>query len=310
MKKFLLHLLGFAILVYGIAAVVDGVITHQLRKLNSSPFANWNDLYKGDIRCDVLIMGSSRAYVQFNPRILDSCLQMNCYNLGSNGRPADAQILKYEVFRHEGNAKPKWIVYELYAGTLDTSNGYDRIQYVPYLRHPYLWRKTRKMEHFNWADGWIPCYRFLKYKEDIKAILKKESYYTRPENTLYKGFQDFDKKWDGSAYSALDSIEYQNNPRTLQQFEEFLEQCRKEQVRVVLVKAPYYAGATSKIKDREGMERLFNNIAERHRVPLLDYTYDPICNDTNCFYNATHLNRKGSTIFSEMLAHDLDSIMR
>lgn len=310
MKKFLLHITLFALLLYVLAFAADCYISKQLQALQSSPFANWNDLYQGNIQSDVLIMGSSRAFVQFNTRIIDSCLQVNSYNLGANGRPADAQILKYNIYRQQGNAKPKVILYEIYPGTLDTSNGYERIQYIPYLKRPSLWLKTRKLEHFNWADCFIPCYRFLKYKEDIKHILKKDSYYTRAQNKLYKGYQDFDKKWDGKAYANLDSIEYPQNANTQKLFEDFLTQCKREGINVVLVKAPFYIGATHKIKDLEKINLRYEDIARRHSLIMLDYTYDSLCYDTTKFYNATHLNRAGATRFSEKLSADLQPIIK
>lgn len=290
---------------WALAFIADVIITRQLQQLESSPFANWNDIYKGDIDCDLLIMGSSRAFVQFNPKILDSCLNVRSYNLGANGRPADAQILKYNIYREQGNAKPKVILYEIYPGTLDTSNGYERIQYLPHLKHPSLWWKTRQLEHFSWADCFVPCYRFLKYKEDIRHILQKDSYYTRPENKSYKGFQDFDKKWDGSAYAKIDSIDYQRNEQVQLLFEDFLDRCRQEQIKVILVKAPYYIGATEKIRDLEGFNVLYEDIARRHQLALLDYTYDTLCYDTTQFYNATHLNRTGATRFSQKLSENL-----
>lgn len=100
------------------------------------------------------------------------------------------------------------------------------------------------MEHFSWADCFIPCFRFLNYKEDIKHILRKDSYYTRPENNAYKGFQDFDKKWDGRAYASIDSIDYKEDKQIKESFEHFLTQCKEENIQVILVKAPYYIGAT------------------------------------------------------------------
>lgn len=305
MKKFLLHLLMFSIILYAISFIADCTISHQLRKLKSSPFANWNDIYRGEIKSDVLILGSSRAFVQFNPRIIDSCLNVNSYNLGSNGRPADAQLLKYEIYRQQGNAKPNTILYEIYPGTLDTSNGYERIQYIPHLKRPSLWQKTRKMEHFSWADCFIPCFRFLNYKEDIKHILRKDSYYTRPENNAYKGFQDFDKKWDGRAYASIDSIDYKEDKQIKESFEHFLTQCKEENIQVILVKAPYYIGATKKIRNLEGMTKLYEDLAQRHHLILLDYTYDTLCYDTTKFYNATHLNREGTSLFSRKLCNDL-----
>ncbi|MBO4488054.1 MAG: hypothetical protein J5741_00155 [Bacteroidales bacterium] len=308
MKKFLLRLSIFTLILFVLALGADLLITRQFKKLESSPFANWNDIYRGDIQSDLLIMGSSRAYVQMNPRILDSILHINSYNLGMNGRAVESQMVKYHVYRHEGNRKPKVILYEIYQGTLYTSNGYDRIQFVPYLRDLFLWKEIRPVDHFTWADALIPMWRYRKYKSDILAILKGTSFYQRAEHQVYKGFVDYDKPWDGKKLASLDTIRYGRNPLAINELKKFLSACKEENISVVFVIAPFYIGATEKIEDLPGMYKLFHEITDPYGVPILDYTYHPLSYDTTYFYNASHLNRKGATLFSIQLAHDLDSL--
>ena len=308
MKKFLLHFLLFSCILYALAWCIDTCVSRKMASLSSSPFANWNDIYRQQLNSDVLIMGSSRAYVQFNPRILDSILHVNSYNLGCNGRPVDAQLVKYRIYRQKQHTKPRLIIYELYPGSMDTSNRYEKIQFLPHLRDPRLWAATHTMEQFSLADGFIPCWRFLNYKKDILAILNGKSYFCQPENTLYKGFLDYDKSWDGSALAKIDTIYYQKDPQIIKQFEQFLDECERDSIRVVFVMAPYYIGATRKMHDAEGMRRMFHQLAAPHDIPVLDYTHDILCYDTAYFYNATHLNRTGATMFTTQLAHDIDSL--
>ena len=308
MKKFLIRLSIFLLILIALAMGADIFITKQFKKLEASPFANWNDMYGGDIQSDILIMGSSRAYVQFNPRILDSVLHINSYNLGMNGRAIESQVVKYHVYRHEGNPKPKLILYELYQGSLDTSNGYDRIQFVPYLQDLYLWKEIRPVDHFTWADAAIPMWRYRKYKPEIFEIIRGTSYYERAEQKVYKGFVDYDKPWDGKMLANLDTIHYGRVPSAINELKKFLGECKEEGIPVVFVIAPFYIGATQKIDDLPGMYKLFHEIADPYGAPILDYTYHPLSYDTTYFYNASHLNRKGSTLFSLQLAHDLDSL--
>ena len=94
MKKFLLHTLLFFALLWVLAFTADCIITSKLRKERTSPFAVWNDIYDHKIESDVLVMGSSRAYVQFNPAVIDTILGVNSYNLGMDGRRADSQIIR------------------------------------------------------------------------------------------------------------------------------------------------------------------------------------------------------------------------
>ncbi|MDD5185877.1 MAG: hypothetical protein PHS84_11510, partial [Paludibacter sp.] len=40
-------------------------------------------------------------------------------------------------------------------------------------------------------------------------------------------------------------------------------------------------------------------------VEFLDYSLDPVFNDKNYFYNASHLNKKGAEMFTLKLANKL-----
>lgn len=307
MKKFLKLTALFFTILFLLALAIDAFITHRLHQLKSSPFANWNDIYQTDIQSDVVIMGSSRAYVQFSPRILDSLLGINCYNLGSNGRSVETQIAKYKVFRQH-QQKPKLILYEVHAGTMKPSNNYDRIQFTPYLYDSYLWNLVHEKEGFGWADRFVPCWRYLDYQQTIRNIIFSKSFYTNPEQFLYKGFVSYDKKWDGTELAKRESITWGRDTACVRMFEEFLAQCKAENVQVVLIMAPYYIEATEKMEGMSDMRKMYEKLGQKYGFPLLDYTYDEISQDTAFFYNANHLNRKGTTLFCNKLARDLDSL--
>lgn len=300
-------LLFFGVL-YVLACGLDFFISSQFKKIEASPFANWNDIYDDNINADILVIGSSRAYVQFNPHVIDSTLRLNSYNLGMDGRAVESQMIKYHIYRREQQTKPRLILFEIYQGTLDVSNGYQRIQFVPYLTDLHLWRKTHRLEDFTWADAVIPCWRYRNYLNEIKEIIKGTSFYCKPENQAYKGFCDYDKVWDGSMLERIDTIIYSRNKSAINEVSEFLEECRQEQIPVVFVIAPYYIGATRKIGNLDGWYELVSSITEPYNVPILDYTYDSLSYDTTYFYNASHLNRQGAALFSKKLAKDLDSL--
>ena len=56
------------------------------------------------------------------------------------------------------------------------------------------------------------------------------------------------------------------------------------------------------------MYKMYDTIAVRFNIPILDYNDIPLCYDTTYFYNGTHLNRIGAESFTIQLAHDIDSI--
>lgn len=310
MKKFLLHIILFSCILLTIALLFDAFLTQRAMRIRTSPFAAWNDIYHDSIHSDVLVMGSSRAYVHFNPAVIDTILHVNSYNLGMNGRPADAQIIRYHVYRKHGYPKPKLILYEVSHGTMQKSNGYERDQFVPYLLlDKNLWKSCHKLEHFSWPDRFIPCWRYLGRQDLMRKLITSSSSASKDYNTnLYKGFHGFDKKWDGNALKKQASVTYTKDSTILRQFQEFLTECRQEDIPVVLIVSPFYIGGTEKMSDYAGMHNMFAEIAHKNGIPLLDYTYDELSYDTTYFYNTMHLNKTGANLFSEKVAHAIDSL--
>ena len=307
MKQFLRKILIFTLILFILATAFDILLTSKAFRKRSSPLATWNDIFQKNIDADLLIMGSSRAYVQFNPAVFDTILHTNSYNLGINGRSADSQILKYKVFRHQGNKKPKLILYEVSHTTMQVSNGYEQFQFLPYLHNLYLWKLCSKQEGFSFADCVLPSWRFLGQQEFVKELLfaSENGAYDTP---LYKGFRGNNKKWDGSGLRQQETISYGKDTAIICQFRDFLAECRRDSIQVVLVTSPFYIEGTQKMKDPSGMHNMFADLAADFDIPFLDYTYYELSYDTTYFYNTMHLNTIGANLFSKKLAQDLDSL--
>ena len=56
------------------------------------------------------------------------------------------------------------------------------------------------------------------------------------------------------------------------------------------------------------MYEMYDTIAQRFNIPILDYNDISMCYDTTYFYNGTHLNKLGAEVFTTKLAHDIDSL--
>ena len=200
-------------------------------------------------------------------------------------------------------------LYEVSHGTMQKSNGYERVQFVPYLHDPYLWRLCHKQENFSFADFVLPCWRFLGRKILMRKILfpTVKSEYDIP---LYKGFRSYDRKWSGRGLQQQASVSYTHDTTIIRQFRDFLSECRRDSIQVVLVTSPFYIGGTRKMADSTGMHAMFAQIAEDFDIPYLDYTYDELSYDTAYFYNTMHLNKTGADLFSQKVARDIDSVLR
>lgn len=286
------------------ALLCDYIISSSLKHNHDRRFMVWTDIQKGGIDADVLIMGSSRAWVQFSPKIIDSLLHVNSYNLGIDGSHIDRQILRYDIYRAH-NKKPKLILQNIdFISTLTTKYGYEREQFFPYMFFDLKYReKVAKIEPFKWYELHVPFVRYYGY-----TGLIKEAFAKRNNDELYKGYHGFERTWDGSNLLLMDSLSFRSEPALVDAFIQYVEQGKKEGIDFVFVYAPFYVEAVKKVTNLNEMYAVFDTIANVCDVPILDYTFSYLSYDTTYFYNASHLNKNGSELFSIMLANDLDSL--
>jgi len=305
MRKFISHTVFFVLCVIIFLIVFDYFISNQLRKRdNVVRNIVWKEIFTGKLQSDVVVMGSSRAWSQYNPIILDSILNINSYNLGIDGRGINSQILRYDTYQRL-NVKPKLIIQNIDMTTIDKDNAYCREQFFPYFFDKTFRQEVVELENLSFADMYIPAYRYAGYFHKILSWLGA----VKPENsTLTKGYRGKDLKWDGSKFKKLTEINYLHDSLSLSQFDRYLAKANSENIKIIFVYAPTYIGATEKIKNIEGMYIMYDSIAQKYDIPILDYNYSFISYDTAYFHNATHLNKIGADLFSAKLAYDIDSL--
>lgn len=307
MKKFVLKVILTFVAIVALAFVLNHIITNNLHKSSARLFQSWNDIFYGKMQCDALIMGSSRGFVQYDPAILDSAMHINSYNLSVDGRCIDAQVVKYHTYC-QYNPKPTLIIQNVDFGTLELSNGYEREQFLPYFFCDTLFSAVKNSEGFSVWDRYLPLVRYAGYTQVIMEGLKlpnKLNHYP-----LYKGYYGRDDSWDGTMFESITSVEFCRTQEVVRIFDNFLAECKRDHIQVILVFAPIYIGVTEKMEDPQEMFDYYQSYADKYGFPLLNYTYDSLSYDTAYFYNATHLNKKGAILFSEKLAYDLNEILK
>jgi hypothetical protein len=68
-----------------LAFVMNAVVTSGLRRDTNSEFGVWNQVMGGKVNAQVVITGSSRAALEYDPRIIESVTGRTSFNLGRNG---------------------------------------------------------------------------------------------------------------------------------------------------------------------------------------------------------------------------------
>lgn len=290
----------FILPAWGVLAICDYLFSEAATKSNYFHIEGWYDLMHGKIDADVVVMGSSRAWVHINPIILDSILETNTYNLGIDGSTINRQIKKYHLFR-EYNQKPQLIIQNIDYSSLGYGVGYAREQFFPYFWNKKMRDEFLSSEPFSAGEKYVPMLRY--YHNFDRATM--HGLLTSTSRNLTKGYEGKNWQWDGSGYRKVKSIKFAPNDTTMMMFDKYLADAKAEGIKVVFVYTPLYIGATEKIENIEEMHSKYQTYADKYEIPILDYTYMGICYDTAYFYNAMHLNKTGAEIFSDSLAHDL-----
>jgi len=311
MMKFILYVSFFLAIIILLFSTVTYITDRGLRKSEFGNMKEWRDIFDKKIHADIVIQGSSRAWVQFDTYILDSVLNANSYNMGMDGTPFDVQYVKYMSYV-ENNKYPKVILQNVDWDTMDKNTPvFQKYQLVPFLGNASFKERLLSNKILTKSDIYFP---FLKYAGEPKALQVgiSEFFGVQHFSSLkHKGFLGVDAKWNGSNFEKRKKSgknHWHRNTEVEKLFINFLLDCKRKNIKVVLVFAPCYYENAGLIDDFEGLKTYYSDIAKRNKVDFWDYSLDSISYSKDNFYNASHLNKKGAEAFTLKLANQLRNL--
>lgn len=295
-----------------LAFAADYMITSGLRKTDLRKYSTWNDIYSGELHPDIVAVGSSRVWLGYNTYILDSMLHCNSHNLGLDGHCIDFQLIRYQTFRRF-NAKPKVVLLNvdcLSTFGITADSEYEREQFFPYFFDDTLISSVARAKKITWIDRHVPLVRYFGYRNEfewgMESFFGKKDFF---DGGMHKGYCGDNTEWKG--WSMLDSdsmVEMSVDQRSVMLLDSFAERTRGEGIGLVFVKSPVYEPLLGKISNVNESDSVFEKIAEKYQIPLLDYYHSAVSRDRSYFMTPGHMNKKGSEVFTMQLCHDLDSL--
>jgi len=311
MKHFVKCTILFLFPIFLLAYPIDLYISNYLKKSNDyfGEFEVWNAIYDNKINTDIAIYGSSRAWVGIDPQILADTLHTSVYNLGIDGHNFWLQYLRHLEYL-KNNKAPKQIILAVDFGSLQKRKDlYLYEQFLPYM----LWNNnvtqyTKSYIGYSYFDYYIPLVRYIGkssvLKNTLKTILKEK------EIPSYRslGYKGVAKEWTNEfelARTKMKNYTVEINAASVDLLNTFLSDCKKNNVDVILVYTPEYIDGQKFIKNRQEVIDIYKTYAKKYESLFLDYSKNKINYNKQYFYNATHLNKRGSNLFSKILAHDL-----
>jgi hypothetical protein len=289
---------------------IDRFISENLKISNSHSqreYSTWNAIVDGKLDADIFVYGSSRACTHFDPKIIEDSLGQSVFNLGIEGHTFGMQYLRH-LLALENNSKPKVIIHSVDIGTLQKGRMYNPDQFLPYM----LWNKTfydymSMYDGYSYFDYKIPLIRYYGKLEAIKTAIKMSSHQSNEVQRI-KGYLGNDNSWNNDFDNAKKSMKkYVSLPDslTLSLFDNYLAECKKNKIDVILVYSPYYIEGQEFIKNQSEIINIYEMLAQKYDFMFLDFTKDEICFDKKYFYNTSHMNKTGAELFTKKLCNQI-----
>lgn len=314
MKQFLIKFFLFLLPLVAIAYIADAFISKNLRKSNDfvkGEYNTWNDLYDKNVNADILIMGSSRAWVHFDTKMIGDSLHCKAYNLGIDGHNFWMQNYR-RLLAMKQSVKPKVIIQSIDVFTLEKRvDLFYPEQFLPYmLGNDELEGVTKSFIGFTHADFHVPMYRYFGRGPAIVESLKMAFGADNPA-TRVNGYQGQEKGWNNDleiAKETLGSYTVKLDPTTVQLFEDYLAECKKQNIQLIFVYCPEYIEGQNFIANRKEMMAVYAQWSKAYGIPFFDYSNDPISFDRRYFYNALHMNKAGAETFTAKFLKDFKAL--
>jgi hypothetical protein len=300
----------FSLLLFSLAFSLDLFISGKLR--NTPNFALgeatvWQDVYQGKVQSDMLVYGSSRAWLHIDPVMLSEAFAMPAYNLGIDGHNFSLQYFRHQALLKK-NKRPSYILLSVDINTFnDTGEFYNKEQLKPFMLFDgYIAAQSSQYKDHSLLYSMVPALRYAGEKDMIKEAFRKTG-----GSRVYhrsRGYQGMDWEWTDDleeAKRSRESVIVSFDPDLIQLFGRFLTECKANNIKVIMLYTPEYIGGQHFVSNRQAMMDTFAGLSKRYAIPFYDYSADSISYQRKYFYNTEHLNRQGSALFTEKLVADL-----
>lgn len=304
MKRFVIRFVVFVVALVPLSYLCDWIFTQMIIYGNRGYYAEWCDIYQGNIDADLVILGSSRAKRHFNPHIIEDSLNISAYNLGFTAATFDAVYLKFMEYYKNSAKKPKYVTLALDCGSLEIrQNMFDHWRVLPFMMyHQDTKDILLRYKCFKSYYYYLPLVRYSGYCYTIfrKFVLTRKilyhGYYVNDPILQHWNEQEFQKNiLKFSEGSNCFITEYEE---TL--LRDFICFCNNENIEVNLVYTPEFYLGQSFTSNRDSILKNFKMIADEYNIPFENFSLGAINRDTAFFSNVSHLNCKGADEFTSV----------
>ena len=310
MKKFLIRLSLFTVLILVLASVLDLIVTNLLQKSRQLDYGVWNDILHGKVNSDIVINGSSKAWVQVNTAIIEERFKTTAYNIGLDAFGFNMQHCRHRLLL-KYNKSPKLIIHVVDVNMFDDDSVlYNKNQFLPYLNNDIINHQIQSYDGLNLFDKNIPFYRYVGEQATLKHASKILLRPDLNQPDKYRGFAGQHLGWTDDYANARkqypDGILVQVYPVYVNLFKSYIADCIRRKIKIVVVYSPEFKAGQNFQRNSGDVLQLIENIASEYGIPFLNFRSDRNLEARKYYYNNNHLNAEGADIFTNLLCDKLE----
>ena len=302
-KKIAIAVLGFCVL---LIAADRAVGTWSEKMYHKSKYG----IFRRQIYCltesqdELMILGSSRAAHHYVPQIFEDSLGMSCYNAGSDGM---CIYYHYGILasRIQRGCPPKMIILEVIGTDVEVSQSATFSLDAALDRYAPHYGEFAEIDSMFAMNGWKEKVKLLSktYKYNSKLVQTiKCNYIPWPEDRGYEALNGVMKISEGEQAPdvlAPSSVEPNIEERKLVYLQKFIDDCKHNNIELVMCYSPYYNQATP------ASICLIQEIAEKNDIMFLNYCDEVNFQKPEYFQDASHLNDTGAKEYSKEITRKL-----
>lgn len=311
MKKFILKLIIGIILIYLLLLGLQFTIDFYLKKDSCCNNNTWYQIYKGKVKSDIVVFGTSRAESHYDTEIISKITGLKTYNLGLSGTHYNILKIRWKSYLNH-NSKPKILILDLDSSSLqDLTEIFNKFQYLPYLSTTEYGTVAKEVDSDFYFEKFIPIYKYRGYEMSIYKQIKslKDPFYCYQN---VNGYVEHDIKWIERDFRVLknqieknkvkdkfNGNQYKNGFKVL---EEIIEDCKQNNIKVVFVWSPsYYESNLITPVNKKCIDQLLKKISKQNKIEYYNFSNDSLGLKKENFYNSAHMNKNGVAIFSKKI---------
>lgn len=311
MKKFVLKLIVSIALMYLVLLGIQAIVDFYLKKDNCCSNNTWSEIYESKIKADIVILGTSRAEVQYDTEIIKQITGLKTYNLGLSGTHYNILKIRWKAYLNH-NSKPKILVLDLDdSAMLDSKEIYNKFQYLPYFNTQEYGSVAKEFDDDYYFEKYIPIYKYRGYEMSVYDQIKSlKDFSYCPKNV--NGYLENDIKWIERDFAFLKKLKEKSKVKEkfcikkykngLAALNEIIKDCKQNNIKVIFVWSPSYFEAHSHFAfTKECINEIVDEISKQNNIKYYNFSKDSVCLKRENFYNSMHMNKIGVAQFSRKI---------